>query len=268
MRAGRATGIVESWASERSIMMDPFGKEAPLIDLAVLPGWILFEDEHLLVFNKPGWVVCHPSKNGPLSSLVGAAREYCGVETLHLVSRLDRETSGLVILAKHRGMASRLQRAFQDRLVSKRYLAILEGLLDEPVRVNQSLGRDAESAVYVKQVVKRSRSAQRAVTEFAPLEQRNGRTLCEVKLLTGRKHQIRAHALWLGKPICGDKIYGPDESLYLDFIEHGWTPRHEELLHGLKRQALHCAELSFSGEEMPGPFHCPLPDDLSAFFGG
>lgn len=254
--------------SETVRMSDPFGKEAPLIDLAELPSWILHEDDGLLVFNKPGWVVCHPSKNGPLSSLIGAAREYTGLETLHLVSRLDRETSGVVILAKHRGTASQLQKAFQERQVTKRYLAILEGELAEPVRVNQSLGRDAESPVYVKQTVKRTRSAQKAITEFKPLEYRNGRTLCEVNLLTGRKHQIRAHAQWLEKPVCGDKIYGPDPQLYLDFIEHGWTPRHEELLHGLKRQALHCAELSFSGEGMPGPFQCDLPEDLLSFYEG
>lgn len=80
--------------------MNPYGEEAPLVDMAVFSDWIVQEDENLLIINKPGWLVCHPSKNGPLSSLVGVVREYTGAEKLHLVARLDRETSGLIIFAK------------------------------------------------------------------------------------------------------------------------------------------------------------------------
>ncbi|MEC8280148.1 MAG: hypothetical protein VXZ88_06300, partial [Verrucomicrobiota bacterium] len=73
-------------------MNNPYGEDAPLVKLADFPSWIVEEDDNLLIINKPGWLVCHPSKNGPMSSLVGVVREYTGVVKLHLVARLDRET--------------------------------------------------------------------------------------------------------------------------------------------------------------------------------
>ena len=87
-------------------------KDPPLVEMEEFKKWILHEDENLLALNKPGWLVCHPSKNGPFSSLVGAAKEYLGVESVHLVSRLDRETSGVVLLAKNRKAASYWQKAW------------------------------------------------------------------------------------------------------------------------------------------------------------
>src|ERR1044071_3188746 len=91
-----------------------------LIAPEAVPTWILYEDERLLVVNKPGDVTCHPSKAGPWSSLVGALREYARLPTVHLVFRLDRETSGVVVLAKDAKMASRLQVAMQERKVGKK----------------------------------------------------------------------------------------------------------------------------------------------------
>ena len=93
-------------------------EEAPLVDPDQLSEWIIYEDQDLLVFDKPGWLVCHPSKNGPWSSLVGAAKEYLNVDSIHLVSRLDRETSGVVMLAKHRKAAS----LWQKELSRERFL--------------------------------------------------------------------------------------------------------------------------------------------------
>ena len=101
-----------------------------------VPPWIVYEDARLLVVNKPGDIVCHPSKAGPWSSLVGALREYAKLDVVHLVFRLDRETSGIVVLAKDAKMASRLQRAVQERKVAKAYLAVLTGELAAPVTVN------------------------------------------------------------------------------------------------------------------------------------
>ena len=92
-----------------------------------LASWVIHEDERLLAVDKPGDVVCHPSKHGPWSSLVGAAREHAGLDTVHLVFRLDRETSGVVVLAKDPQTARRLQTAMQERRVGKAYLAILTG---------------------------------------------------------------------------------------------------------------------------------------------
>ena len=80
---------------------DKFGESAGLVDMDEFPSWIIYEDANYLALNKPGWLVCHPSKNGPLSSLVGAARVYTGLEVMHPISRLDRETSGVVVLAKN-----------------------------------------------------------------------------------------------------------------------------------------------------------------------
>ncbi len=244
----------------------PFGPAAPLIDPRDFVTWIRHEDERLLVVNKPGVFVCHPSKNGPWSSLVGAAREYLQRPTVHLVFRLDRETSGVVVLAKDRATAARLQRAVQRRLVRKLYLAILAGRLPAPVTVEQPLGPDPDSCVTIRSrvVPAGSDGAQMAVTRFEPVAAGGGFTLAWVWPETGRKHQIRAHALWLGHPVAGDKLYGPDERLYLEFAREGWTPRHAALL-PLPRQALHCAEIDLTGAGEPHVFHAPLAPELQAF---
>ena len=229
-----------------------------------VPGWIVFEDERLLVVNKPGDVVCHPSKAGPWSSLVGALREYARLPTVHLVFRLDRETSGIVVLAKDARMASRLQRAMQERKIGKAYLAVLMGELAAPVTVDRPLGDDISSPVFVKSAVVSDGEGQRAVTHFHPLRRGEGVTLVRIITETGRKHQIRAHAQWLGHPLVGDKIYGPDARLYLDFIDHGWTEALAAKLL-LPRQALHCAEIDLRPAGLAHVFAAPLPDDLRQF---
>lgn len=238
-----------------------FGPNADIIDPAELPEWVLVNDDDVLAIDKPGWVVCHPSKNGPWSSLVGACREWLGADTLHLVARLDRETSGVILIARHRASSRRLQMAFQERAVEKTYLAILCGEMNEPVSVDQRLAKDLESPVAAKVTVRRSNSSQRAITHFEPLAQGGGYTLVKVRPETGRKHQIRAHALWLGHPIAGDKIYGPDDTLFLEFIEHGWTDRLGAAL-PLRRQALHCARLDFADGTS---YRAPLAWDLAQF---
>jgi len=242
------------------------GTAAPLITPGDFRSWILYEDERLLVVDKPGLIVCHPSKCGPWSSLVGAAREYLGLPTVHLVFRLDRETSGVVVLAKDRVTAGKLQRAAQRRLIGKTYLAILEGELAAALAVNQSLGPDPASCVTIRTRVVASGTpgARTAVTHFEPLAKGGGFTLVRVRPETGRKHQIRAHALWLGHAVVGDKLYGPDESLYLEFAQRGWTGRHAALL-ALPRQALHCAEIDLRAVPEPHVFHAPLPAEMREF---
>ncbi|MFI5357755.1 MAG: RluA family pseudouridine synthase [Opitutales bacterium] len=240
----------------------PRPENARLTTLDELVGWILYEDEQLLVLNKPGDVVCHPSKAGPWSSLVGAVREYTHLPTMHLVFRLDRETSGVVVLAKEAGMARRLQMAMQRRQVAKAYQAILTGELAGPVTVDQPLGDDTGSPVYVKTTVRPD--GQAAVTHFTPLATAGGFTLARVVTETGRKHQIRAHAHWLGHSLVGDKIYGPDDRLYLEFIDHGWNAAMAAKLL-LPRQALHCAEIDLTAAGAPRVFGAPLPPDLREF---
>ena len=227
-----------------------------------LPAWIVHEDDRLLVVDKPGDVVCHPSKAGPWSSLVGAAREYTRLPTMHLVFRLDRETSGVVVLAKDAKMASRLQTAMQERKVGKVYFAILTGELTAPVTVDQPLGDDVASPVFVKSAVRPD--GQASVTHFTPVATGGGFTLARVVTDTGRKHQIRAHAQWLGHLLVGDKIYGPDARCYLEFIDHGWTEALAAKLL-LPRQALHCAEIDLRPAGLTQVFSAPLPADLRAF---
>ncbi len=239
-------------------------RNAPLIVPAEFPSWILERDDDFLVFNKPGWVVCHPSKNGPWSSLIGAAKEFLGAGTLHLVSRLDRETSGVILVALNKNAASKAQKAVEKRFVSKTYLAILEGEMREPRLVDEPLRRDTKSAVLVKQIVGEGADSQSAVTFFEPLFRGNGMTLCRVALHTGRKHQIRAHAQHIGHCVVGDKLYGRDERLYLDFCENGWTARHEREL-AFPRQALHAAKLEFRSPEFSRNFFAPFPRDLREF---
>jgi 23S rRNA pseudouridine1911/1915/1917 synthase len=233
-----------------------------LITAEEFRGWVTHEDEQLLVVDKPGDVVCHPSKHGPWSSLVGAARESTGLPRIHLVFRLDRETSGIVVMAKDERTAARLQTAMQKRRVAKRYLAILTGLVEGPVTVDQPLGDDTSSPVFIKSAV--DPLGRPSVTHFAPLAVGGGCTLVSVVTETGRKHQIRAHAQWMGHPLVGDKIYGPDARLYLDFIDRGWDAALEAKLL-LPRQALHCASIDLGSGAGGGCYQAPLPADLSAF---
>ena len=230
-----------------------------------LRGWIVHEDERLIVINKPGDVVCHPSKAGPWSSLVGAVREHTGLPVVHLIFRLDRETSGVVVLAKDARLASRLQTAMQERRVVKRYLAVLTGELAGPATVDQPLGDDVSSPVFIKSCVRPD--GQAAVTHFEPVATGGGFTLARVGLETGRKHQIRVHAHWLGHPVVGDKIYGPDARLYLEFIDHGWTEALAARLL-LPRQALHCGEIDFTAAGRPEVYRAPLAEDMREFCRG
>lgn len=228
-----------------------------------LRDWIVFEDERLLVIDKPGDVVCHPSKAGPWSSLVGALREFTGLPTVHLVFRLDRETSGLVVVAKDGRTAGRLQTALQERRIGKVYLALLTGRLTEETVVDQPLGDDLASPVFTKSAVVAAGEGKAAITRFQPLAfaPDGSLTLVRVVPVSGRKHQIRAHAQWLGCSVLGDKIYGPDARLYLEFITTGWTRALAERL-VLPRQALHCAGIDLTRAGLPHVFSAPLPADL------
>lgn len=250
----------------------PIGPWAPrlrqgpvrIITPAELKAWVIYEDDRLFVVNKPGDFVCHPSKDGPWSSLVGAAREYLGLAAVHLIFRLDRETSGVVVLAKDPAMGRRLQMAAQERRYAKTYYAILHGELMAPAVVDQPLGADQFSAVASKSRVVGMGEGQKAQTTFVPVARGGGFSLAQVSTETGRKHQIRVHAHWLGYPLVGDKIYGPDARYFLEFIEHGWTPSMAEQLL-LPRQALHCAEIDLHLAGEPHVFRAPWPEDLRDF---
>jgi 23S rRNA pseudouridine1911/1915/1917 synthase len=234
------------------------GTEAPLITPAQVLEWIIEDTPDYVVFNKPGWVVCHPSKQGPWSSLVGAFRELRGLDKIHLVSRLDRETSGVVVIALNHATASRLQTAFAARRTKKTYVALLHGHLKEARTTESLLEPDPDSPVFVKQRVAFAGRGKSATTHFEPIETWGAWTLARIIPESGRKHQIRAHAEWLGHPIVGDKIYGGDPLCYLDFIDHGWDASLAARLQ-LPRQALHAASLEIHGPGWHLDFSAPCP---------
>ena len=126
----------------------------PLIDPGSFKMWVAFESDTVLIVNKPADVLCHPTKNGPWSSLVSAARLSTNIASLHLVSRLDRETSGLVSFAKTRPQATVLAKAFEQGNVFKRYFAILRGEMEAvDCTVTAPLGKDTESTAWNRNVV-------------------------------------------------------------------------------------------------------------------
>jgi 23S rRNA pseudouridine1911/1915/1917 synthase len=207
---------------------------APLSETKINPQalfGIIFEDDQLLVVNKPAGLVCHPTKTDERSSLVGRVRLYLRNPSAHLVNRLDRETSGVTLLAKNHTAARELGKTWESRFVEKEYLAIVHGHpLEESGVIEAPLGRDSNSRVAVKDCVRTDGA--RAVTEFIVhqrfmAEGRPGQiasfALLRVKPRTGRKHQIRIHLAHISHPIVGDKLYGGDEDLYMALVENRLT---------------------------------------------
>jgi 23S rRNA pseudouridine1911/1915/1917 synthase len=226
---------------------------------------IIFEDEELLVVDKPGGLVCHSAQRPEHTSLVEWLREY-GVSTPRMINRLDRETSGLVIVAKNEGAAKTLGKAVLRREIEKEYIAICQGAFTEESGViDQPIGVSQTSAVYTKRVVDVI-GGQPSLTRYAAEKRSHHFTVVRLMPRTGRAHQLRVHMAWLGHPLVGDKIYGPDENLYLQFIEWGVTSEMlEKLL--LPRHALHAERVSFlhPGSRQPCAFQANLPNDMKAF---
>lgn len=207
---------------------------------------IVFEDENLLVINKPAGLVCHPTKGDAYSSLVGRIRLYLGRGGF-LINRLDRETSGVVVVAKSSEVAGQLGKLWQAGGVRKTYLALVHGHPGEDQgHIEAALGKDLDSEVVIKNGVREDGAS--ATTDYRVLQRfmraEKKFSLLEVAPLSGRKHQIRIHLGHVGHPLVGDKIYGGDERLYLDFIEDRLTPEQRERLL-LTHHGLHAREVRF-----------------------
>lgn len=218
-----------------------------------IPLDIIFENDELLVVNKPAGMVVHPAAGHASGTLVHAVLGYDpdlegigGEERPGLVHRLDKETSGLIVLAKNERAHRWLQDQFRLRSVEKIYLALVDGKPPTPTgRVEASIGRDPSHRK--KMAIVSPSKGREAVSEYRTLETFKEHTLLEFHPHTGRTHQIRLHCTFLGCPIVGDSVYGK-RSFTVD----------------INRHFLHASKLSIilPNEKKPRLFEAPLPDEL------
>lgn len=217
---------------------------------APLPFEIVYEDEDLLVINKPADMPIHPSFQNHGNTLADALTwhyQQQGKEFVYrCINRLDRDTTGLLIVAKHQLSASILSDMVRKREIHREYLAIVEGIPPEKSTISAPIGRKEGSAI-LREV--NFETGEPARTHFTRLETRNGLSLVSLKLETGRTHQIRVHMAYIGCPLIGDYLYYPDHTR-------------------INRQALHSYRLSFlqpiTGKALS--FTAPLPEDMERAF--
>ncbi len=218
-----------------------------------IPLDIIFENDDLIVVNKPAGMVVHPAAGHASGTLVHAVLGYDpdmegigGEERPGLVHRLDKETSGLIVLAKNERAHRWLQDQFRLRLVEKTYLALVDGKPPTPTgRGEASIGRDPSNRK--KMAIVPASKGRESVSEYKTLESFKEHTLLEFHPFTGRTHQIRLHCQFLGCPIVGDSIYGK-----------------KHISAEIKRHFLHAARLKIilPNETTPRLFEADLPDEL------
>lgn len=232
---------------------------------------VLHLDDDILVVDKPAGLPVHPSSRYQNGTLVGRLRERFGPGFAEPAHRLDRETSGVLVLARHQDAMRALSREFYCGRVRKTYLAICEGWpSDDELTVDAPI---AEGGAIVRIAVRIDPTAGRpSQTRFVVQRrfERDGARFALLRChpLTGRQHQIRVHLRHAGLPLVGDKIYGHDEGFYDRFTKHCLEPEAWEKLR-LPRQALHAAELHFTHPRTREPLgvSAPLPHDLVQFLG-
>ena len=240
-------------AGEEVSWLAPAPAEA-VLSAEDVPFDVVYEDEWLLVVDKPAGVVVHPApghEHGTLAQGLVAAGAHGGHELRPgIVHRLDKDTSGLLLVARREDAYRRLVAAMERRDIHRTYLALLVGRLPQDEgTIDAPIGRHLRDR---KRMSLHTASGKRAVTHFEVLGRAEGFTLARVRLETGRTHQIRVHFSALGHPVAGD-------------VQYGRPPRPQ----GLARQFLHAARLVFPHPEDGREVSCvsPLPPDLSAFLG-
>lgn len=228
---------------------------------------ILHADEDLLVLHKPAGLVCHPTKDGEMSSLIGRVRLHLGHAEGRLVNRLDRETSGLVVVATSAAVAGELGRLFSGQAVRKTYQAIVHGRVpDAGLVMTGALGKDEASPVAIKARVRDDGAAAETHARVVRVWEHDGESFSWVAVtpLTGRKHQIRVHLAHAGYPIVGDKLYGADEQRYLRFVVGALTDDDRRALH-LPYHALHAGDLAWRWRDRDWSFTVPPPPEFTSF---
>ena len=239
---------------------------------------LVAEGADWLVVSKPAHLLVHPTKPGGPVTLLDGLRELLACELasggqVSLIHRLDRDTSGLVLVAKTAAAARRFSLDMMRGRIGKEYLALVWGWPEWDARtVDAPLLRQGErmaSAIWLKRTVHADGAPARTGFEVVRrFERREGRfALVRARPETGRLHQIRVHLAHAGHPVVGDKIYGPDERCYLEFIDTGWTPALARVLL-LDRHALHAHRLTFDADGLSAPrrtVEAPLPDDMARF---
>jgi len=233
---------------------------------------VIDETDGYIVVNKPAPLQIHPSApNGPptlwhrLCDLL--SYEIANGGQVSIINRLDRETSGVVLVAKSHALARLFGMAMMERKIHKTYVALVHGwpeweehILDAPIL---RAGEVQPADIWVKQIVHPQGAACRTAFRTLQRFERDGLryALIEAKPATGRMHQIRVHLYHLGLPIVGDKLYGRDDRCYLEFIETGWTEALAQKLL-LPRQALHSSRLELNLAGFPTFWEAPLPAEF------
>lgn len=190
---------------------------------------IVYEDDYLAVINKPYDMVVHPSENIRTNTLVNALLYHfknlsdIDKDRNGIVHRLDKDTSGLIIVAKNNEVHEKLKNIFKNHEIEKKYIALLHGSVKKSeIAVSSYIGRDKKDR---KKISTNTTSGRLAISKFVLLKSNSKYSLVSVNILTGRTHQIRVHAKQIGHPVVGDKVYGKKDSI--------------------KRQQLHCKSLKF-----------------------
>ena len=231
---------------------------------------VLHDDPTFLVINKPAGLPVHATARFHRNTLTAVLRERYPDQSPTLVHRIDKETSGVLLVAKSKQAEAQLKKQFALRKVKKTYLALVCGTLPWPNGegvIDHPIADDETSGIRIRRTIANHGLPARTVVRTR--ETRGDFSLIEAKPETGRQHQIRIHLSAVGCPLVGDKLYGPDPGLMLEYLETGWTPQLAESLL-LPRHALHAESLTFI-HPGTGDLVCvsaPLPADLCEFWAG